>query len=395
MAEEDSLSVPPLPTQKVELSLNEDLGVTFDGNNRPFIVKAVEPGGQGARAMVEVGSKLLRIDGQEVMFMSSTLKRLQFLKKDAVEFEFEREDKESKRRAEEQAHKDKQLFEAAKDGDVNGDILPLLLAGAKPDGHRATGGHGSTALLEASGANRVEAVKALLSHGADVDLRNSFGESGLILASSRGFGGVVAALLRWNAGLEFRDESGSTALVNACGGGHDAVAEALLNAGADAAATTRVGATGLIKASERGRVACVELLLKWKQPGESTDSSGGSGGGGGGGSGGSGVAAVDVNAQTTNGNAALHMASLGGHLTVVEVLLAHGAEVDIRGSGGATGLMLASGRGHVAVVEALLRAGANRKLKSAKGQTALALAKQFNQHDARRLLQSPASCSIS
>ena len=159
MAEEDSLSVPPLPIQKVELSLNEDLGVTFDGNNRPFIVKAVEPGGQGARAMVEVGSKLLRIDGQEVMFMSSTLKRLQFLKKDAVEFEFEREDKESKRRAEEQAHKDKQLFEAAKDGDVNGDILPLLLAGAKPDGHRATGGHGSTALLEASGANRVEAVR--------------------------------------------------------------------------------------------------------------------------------------------------------------------------------------------------------------------------------------------
>lgn len=71
---------------------------------------------------------------------------------------------------------------------------------------------------------------------------------------------------------------------------------------------------------------------------------------------------------------ALHAAAAGGHLTVVQVLLQSGAQVDMMDREQHTALMLASMAGHSAIVKYLVKAGASVTLKGADGMTALHLA---------------------
>ena len=63
-----------------------------------------------------------------------------------------------------------------------------------------------------------------------------------------------------------------------------------------------------------------------------------------------------------------------GHERVVELLLRHGAEVNLQDSGGGTALMYAAHQGHERLVEVLLRHGAAVNLQSRNGRTALVAA---------------------
>ena len=77
-----------------------------------------------------------------------------------------------------------------------------------------------------------------------------------------------------------------------------------------------------------------------------------------------------------------------GHERVVELLLRHGAEINLQDSNGGTALMLAARNGHERVVELLIRRGAEINLQNSDGGTALMIAAFFN-HPAvvRRLLR--------
>ena len=70
----------------------------------------------------------------------------------------------------------------------------------------------------------------------------------------------------------------------------------------------------------------------------------------------------------------LMSASHGGHLAVVNVLLAAGAEVDKMSFDGMTALMKASRLGHVDIIKALLDNGANVNMVDKSGNTALMFA---------------------
>ena len=65
-----------------------------------------------------------------------------------------------------------------------------------------------------------------------------------------------------------------------------------------------------------------------------------------------------------------------GHERVVDLLLQHGAEVNLQSSNGGTALMYAALFNHPAVVRRLLRAGADTAARTASGKTALQLAKE-------------------
>ena len=83
---------------------------------------------------------------------------------------------------------------------------------------------------------------------------------------------------------------------------------------------------------------------------------------------------ANVNAKK-NGNTALMLASIKGHLDVVRALLDKGAEVNARSAEyGMTALMLASDAGHLYVVQALLDKGAEVNAKDNRGGTALMIA---------------------
>lgn len=72
-----------------------------------------------------------------------------------------------------------------------------------------------TPLIAASGSGRLEQVRFLLSHGADVGAATSWGKTALMEAAERGFAAGVRALLEAGADAGARDEEGRTALVYA------------------------------------------------------------------------------------------------------------------------------------------------------------------------------------
>lgn len=66
-----------------------------------------------------------------------------------------------------------------------------------------------------------------------------------------------------------------------------------------------------------------------------------------------------VDVSDSSGLTALHWAAAYGQLTSVQLLIAHGAKVDILGPEGETPLLMAASGGHHDVVRVLLNEGAN------------------------------------
>ena len=146
---------------------------------------------------------------------------------------------------------------------------------------------------------------------------------------------AVRALLTEGADVNAPQGDGMTALHWAAEAGDVEMVEMLLYAGANLQGVTRLGAyTPLHLASKAGKDRVVARLLE---------------------------AGADPSAYTTTGDVTpLHFAAASGSVATVEALLDYGAEVDVTESvRGQTPLMLAAGRNRVPVVQLLLDQGAD------------------------------------
>ncbi len=84
----------------------------------------------------------------------------------------------------------------------------------------------------------------------------------------------------------------------------------------------------------------------------------------------------------------MHDAALGGHADVIVLLLDWGARIDATDrDAGATPLMLAASLGRATAVALLLRRGANAALRDHAGRTALDRAKETDEDDTVKLLE--------
>ena len=92
---------------------------------------------------------------------------------------------------------------------------------------------------------------------------------------------------------------------------------------------------------------------------------------------------AEINLQRSDGWTALVIAASNGHERLVELLMQHGAEVNLQDSDGATALMNAANEGHERVVELLLWRGAEVNLQEKKGFTALMSAAQHGRERVR------------
>ncbi len=162
-------------------------------------------------------------------------------------------------------------------------------------------------------------------------------ESPVADAAERGDLEAVRALLRQGADVNTAQSDGMTALHWAASNNDVAVARTLLYAGATVRARTRLGAyTPLHLASRGGHAEVVRLILE---------------------------AGADPDAYTTTGVTAMHFAADADAGDVVDALAAHGGDVDARDSfAERTPLMFATVRGADAAVRALLGAGAEVSL---------------------------------
>lgn len=205
-----------------------------------------------------------------------------------------------------------------------------------------------TRLVDAAAQQNTEAVRALLEAGADVDARRPDGATALQWAAHWNDLHLADLLLQAGADANAANNLGVTPLALACENASRAMVERLLRAGANPDLAQASGLTPLMIAARTGDASVVEMLLAR-------------------------AAAVNATVEKT-GHSALMWAIGEGHRESVRLLVAQGADVDLRTRTGFTPLLFAARGGDVESAGMLLAAGADVNRTGADGTHALPLA---------------------
>jgi excisionase family DNA binding protein len=211
------------------------------------------------------------------------------------------------------------------------------------------------ALMKAAWEGDKGQAQVLIQDGVDVNARDAFGRTPLIIAASQGHTQVVQVLLEQGADPSIRDSVGTTALIAAEARGYERIVSLLrasskekgaaevrpLNRDHNPPADSRMS---LQRAVDQGDVRHVNALI----------SSG-----------------ADVNARTEDGWSPLMMATIKGYAEVVRALLIKGADPDARNKKGWTALMFAVSMGDLDTMRVLLDGNAEIDARDNDGRTAL------------------------
>ena len=209
----------------------------------------------------------------------------------------------------------------------------------------------------------VDAVRAALKAGADVNAPDAEGTSALLWAAYNSSADLVSLLLEAGADANAPSQFGVTPLLQAARNGDAATVRALLEGGADVTRAVREGETPLMAAARSGHVEIVKQLL---------------------------AHGADPNAvETLQEQTALMWATAEGHLPVVEALLEAGADPNRKArvseltkrsmradfpTGGFTALMWAARNGNEVMVRRLIEGAADVKATNGDGASAMMLA---------------------
>ena len=122
-------------------------------------------------------------------------------------------------------------------------------------------------LWAAAGKGDAAAIERLAAEGASPDAKGGWNDApAVVWAADGGHAGAVSALVRLGADLDARDSDGETALMRAADNGRVECARALLAGGADrtvrATSGNHEGKTALEIAEARGNAATSALLRK-------------------------------------------------------------------------------------------------------------------------------------
>ncbi|CAL4065540.1 unnamed protein product [Meganyctiphanes norvegica] len=152
------------------------------------------------------------------------------------------------------------LFDAVRNGTVN-PVEQLLSAGADPN-TRETGHWGNfTALHEAAWGNYVNITRALIKDGADIDVKDNYWRTPLLIASWKGGTALVRVLAAAGAAVDGVDPRW-TPLIAATEHGHLSTVEALVDLGADITIKDKNGDTALHWAARKNETDITQVLLR-------------------------------------------------------------------------------------------------------------------------------------
>ncbi|KAL2862632.1 ankyrin repeat domain-containing protein [Aspergillus lucknowensis] len=205
-----------------------------------------------------------------------------------------------------------------------------------------SGPENTTPLGLASASGHLEVVQTLLAAGADPSIPNASGETPLCSAARFGHHAVVTTLLEAGADPNTYTHAKRTPLHEACRNGLIEVVRVLLAVpapGVEIATTSTDGWSPITSAAGNGFTEIVEALLdgvESRRPGASRD----------------------LIETSISGCTVLALASWRGHVELVRVLIARGADVNAVDEDGLTPLWGAKAEGHSEVVDVLVKAGA-------------------------------------
>ncbi|XP_044007245.1 kinase D-interacting substrate of 220 kDa B isoform X2 [Aphidius gifuensis] len=211
-----------------------------------------------------------------------------------------------------------------------------------------------TVLMLAASKGKIQFVRELINHNADVNAIDNDNWSALLCAAKEGHTDVCLELLDHGADLEHRDDGGWTALMWASYKGRTNTVTFLLSRGADANAHGNYHISSLLWSAGRGHADIVKELLSY---------------------------GAKVNVGDKYGTTALIWASRRGNIEIVDTLLKAGANIDTAGMYSWTALIVATMGNHLDVVMLLLEHKSNVNALDKDGNTALAIASKEGYHE--------------
>ena len=217
------------------------------------------------------------------------------------------------------------------------------------------------AFIDAIKAGEFERVKAMLSADPTlIDARSRTGDSAILTAVYHGQKEIVNLLVARGASLS---------IYEACAAGEiERVERLVLESASGAVGAPGIngysadGWTPLHLAAFFGHAKIVELLIA-----HSAD--------------------VLARSRGANGNTPLHAALAGNHKFVAGVLIGHGADVNAPDAQGWRPLHLAAANNNMDAIEALIAQGADVHAPNGEAKTALSLATEKNHREAAALLR--------
>lgn len=192
------------------------------------------------------------------------------------------------------------------------------------------------AFLREIQARKLDIAPLLIEKGAefDVNKKNQFGYTKLDMAIVFGYTEGVEYLLGFGPDIATPRKDGKTPLINAIFRGRPEIARLLIENGSDVDTPDDIGRPPVFWAVKKGLADILQILVA---KGASTDF-------------------VDKD----HGRTLLHLASLQGHMDVVNILLDDKPDVTAKDNDGKTPLFYAGKYGHKAVADLLSRHGAKR-----------------------------------
>jgi ankyrin repeat protein len=232
---------------------------------------------------------------------------------------------------------------------------------------------GSSALHLAVERGRIEASEVLLTARAEVDIRDSEGQTPLHKLRRKAYKDVrtqmVPLLLKHGADIDALDKVNSSLLMSAAVRGDEELMPLLIASKASLEQTDPSGATPAHMAAARNRDEALELLIKAK---------------------------ASINTVDRSGGSPMGEAAAQGLTGIMKILLKAGASADSPSVGGDPAIYGAAKWGHVPAMELLLKAGASTTTPSKKkseaeeddvpGKPLLHVAMEQGREDIARLL---------
>ena len=203
-------------------------------------------------------------------------------------------------------------------------------------------------LIEAAKKQDVQAVRALLKTGPDLQAADADGSTALHWAAQRNNAELVELLLAAGANATASTRYNITPLYFASLNGNATIMRRLLDAGANPNGIAHEGQTMLMTAALSGNADAVRLLLT------------------------RGARVNDV--ESYRGQSALMWAAAEGNSAAADVLIEAGADLKAKSTGGFTPFLFAVRNAHIETAELLLKRGANVNDLAPDGSSALSMA---------------------
>ncbi len=151
------------------------------------------------------------------------------------------------------------IHQAVKKGDLNA-VKALIARGA--DINQRDNGSESTPLVLAAEYGHHQIIRELVNAGVNINQADRlFGHTALMFAAMRGDKGLIGFLLKSGAIINQKSTEGWTALIHAAEAGNDLAVEQLLQAGAYLYAQTNYGNTALTQAGEYKHLSCCRVMV--------------------------------------------------------------------------------------------------------------------------------------